>query len=650
MKYRSEIDGLRAIAVVPVILFHAGFEILGGGFVGVDIFFVISGYLITSIILEEVESEKFNFAKFYERRARRILPALFLVMLFCIPFAWFWMLPSQLKDFSQSLVAVTFFLSNILFFLESGYFSESSEEKPLLHTWSLAVEEQYYLIFPLLIIIAWRFGRANTFRLVVFLSIVSFYLSEFHLRYFSSANFYLAPSRAWEIFSGSLSAFLVLRSGIRKSDIFSVIGITLILISMLMYNSDTRFPSIFTVVPVVGTVLILICADQGTVVASILSNRILVWIGLISYSAYLWHQPLFAFTRISFQGNPPAVLMGLMSLISILLAYLSWKFVEAPFRDRQRVSSVHILCFSLLGMLLFAFLGFLGHYKQGFSERMSYESEDLRLNAIAAQWDFSGYPAHDLIKDAGHGYYSIGEVSDDNSSIVFVGDSHALQYWYPLAEYVKSDEEKFSDKNIFLSGSFSVDDYESIDDFYLPTNTKRVVLSYFWSLRLNNSSVNTFIRCCGNGPGGVVGENYVALPDNELELRFLKIENFVNEMRNREIEVTLIMDNPFGEELDAKSLLDVQRGFGIRLTPNAGAYIELSLEEAKRRREPSHSKLLEIASSSGASVIDPFLFLCSNDYCEKFGSDFGYLRYKDYDHLSFEATLRDAGYIFEILE
>ena len=166
MKYRREIDGLRALAVVPVILFHAGFETFSGGFVGVDVFFVISGYLITTIILSELEQGKFSIGNFYERRTRRVIPMLFLVMLCCIPFAWFWLLPGDMIDFSQSLVAVSFFVSNILFWRESGYFDTAAELKPLLHTWSLAVEEQFYIIFPLFLIMFWRLGKRNIFILL----------------------------------------------------------------------------------------------------------------------------------------------------------------------------------------------------------------------------------------------------------------------------------------------------------------------------------------------------------------------------------------------------------------------------------------------------------------------------------------------------
>ena len=173
MKYRREIDGLRAFAILPVILFHAGFQTFSGGFVGVDIFFVISGYLITTIIVAEKEAKTFTILNFYERRARRILPALFFVMFTCLPFAWFWLIPEDLKKFSDSLIAVTGFSSNILFWQSSGYFETSSELKPLLHTWSLAVEEQYYLFFPVFLILTWRLGKRLILFLLIFLAIIT---------------------------------------------------------------------------------------------------------------------------------------------------------------------------------------------------------------------------------------------------------------------------------------------------------------------------------------------------------------------------------------------------------------------------------------------------------------------------------------------
>lgn len=290
MKYRPEIDGLRAVAVLPVILFHAGLGLFAGGFVGVDVFFVISGYLITTILLTEIEEDRFSLWTFYERRARRILPALFVVLLACLPFAWVWMLPEQLEAFGKSLVAVMLFGSNILFWRETGYFAPAAEEKPLLHTWSLAVEEQYYLVVPLILMVGLRrFGRNPTFWGLVILSLVSLALCEIGRRSHPSAAFYLAPTRAWELLAGSLCAFIQRHDGRqRRSQVLSGLGLGLICASVLAFDGQTPFPSLYALVPVLGTVLIILFATADTLAGRILTLRGFVGIGLISYSAYLW--------------------------------------------------------------------------------------------------------------------------------------------------------------------------------------------------------------------------------------------------------------------------------------------------------------------------------------------------------------------------
>ena len=228
MKYRAEIDGLRALAVLPVILFHAGFDQFKGGFVGVDVFFVISGYLITTIIISEMAEDKFDIINFYERRARRILPALFFIMAACVPFAWLWLAPNDLKDFGQSLVAVSTFSSNILFWLESGYFDTASELKPLLHTWSLALEEQYYIFFPIFLLLTWKFGVT---WILIFLSIIFFIslgIAQWGAYNSASANFYLLPTRGWELLIGVFAAFYLKHNSHLKShslnQLFSLIG------------------------------------------------------------------------------------------------------------------------------------------------------------------------------------------------------------------------------------------------------------------------------------------------------------------------------------------------------------------------------------------------------------------------------------------
>lgn len=382
MQYRREIDGLRAIAVVPVILFHAQFSIFSGGYVGVDVFFVISGYLITSILISELEQGNFSIVRFYERRARRILPALFAVMFACLPFAYMWMLPAQLRDFAQSLVAVVFFASNILFWRQDGYFAAAAELQPLLHTWSLAVEEQYYLLFPIFLSWVWRFGRNRVLWSVIAVAAVSLLLAEWAWRNMPSANFYLVPTRAWELLAGSICAFMAVGKPQRSSNLLSAVGLGLIVFAMFAYDEGTPFPSVYALVPVLGTALIILFAAQGTWVARLLSLRAFVGIGLISYSAYLWHQPLFAFARLRSLTEPSQTLMAALVVASLLLAWATWYWVEQAFRKRGNpllmtrrgifygcgVSSISIL---LLSVIL---LKTPGYIESSHPEKFSYAS------------------------------------------------------------------------------------------------------------------------------------------------------------------------------------------------------------------------------------------------------------------------------------
>jgi len=333
MQYRSDIDGLRAVAVVPVILFHAGFAGFEGGFVGVDVFFVISGYLITGILIGELATGTFSIARFYERRARRILPALFVVMAACLPFAWLWMLPSQMKEFGQSIVATLLFSSNVLFWRQDDYFSASAELQPLLHTWSLSVEEQFYLIFPILLLVLWRFGRRQALISLVILAVLSFLVSEWASHRLPTANFFLAPMRAWELLAGAICAMVSARRPFGSSSVLSIAGLAMIIGAILVFDGDTPFPGVYALVPVTGAALILLFAGHDSLTARLLSRAPLVGLGLISYSAYLWHQPLFAFARIRSLTEPEPALMAALSGLSIVLAYLTWRFVERPFRS-----------------------------------------------------------------------------------------------------------------------------------------------------------------------------------------------------------------------------------------------------------------------------------------------------------------------------
>lgn len=345
MKYRPEIDGLRTVAVIPVILFHAGFSTFSGGFVGVDVFFVISGYLITTIILSEMEQGTFSIANFYERRARRIVPALFLIMLISMLFAWFWLLPSDMKDFSQSLVAVSLFSSNILFWLETDYYAADSELTPLLHTWSLAIEEQYYLLFPLFLMLMWRFRKRWIFGSFLLIAGISLTTAQWGAQHKPTATFYLLPTRGWELAIGAGIAFCFLyrTEAMRRllshkllDEILAAIGLLMIGYAIFAYDKNTPFPSSYALVPTIGAMLIIVFSSSRTMVGKLLSTKPMVAVGLISYSAYLWHQPMFAFIRyMSFPEPSVLIFLGLI-IFTFLFSFLSWKFIEKPFRKKAK--------------------------------------------------------------------------------------------------------------------------------------------------------------------------------------------------------------------------------------------------------------------------------------------------------------------------
>ena len=431
MKYRAEINGLRAVAVVPVILFHAGFDLFSGGFVGVDVFFVVSGYLITSILIEDIENKRFSIVNFYERRARRILPALFFIMLVCVPFAWKWMLPSQMIDFSKSLIAVSLFSSNILFWKEWGYFNDFTDEKPLLHTWSLAVEEQYYIIFPIFLILAWRFGKNKVFWMIIVMAAISLMLCEWGWRNHSMANFYLAPTRAWELLIGSIAAFIVQKRGVQVNNFLSLIGLTAIIFSIFAYDKSTPFPSLYALVPVLGTVLLVLFGEKETLVAKILSTKVFVGLGLISYSAYLWHQPLFAFARLRMTDEPSLFLMLSLSILSLIFAVFTWKFIEKPCRNIFVVDRNKILIFSIIGFVITILLGTVGYINEGFYGRFKNPDQIKILEIIDNKQKQGMYVERDYTSHSKNNSYW---TENGKPKVLIIGDSYSQDLFNALKE------------------------------------------------------------------------------------------------------------------------------------------------------------------------------------------------------------------------
>lgn len=436
MDYRREIDGLRSLAVLPVLLFHAGTPGFGGGFVGVDIFFVISGFLITSIILAEKEAGRFTIGRFYERRARRILPALFLVMFACLPFAWLWLMPADMHSFSQSVVAVLFFASNLLFWQSGGYFGAASELNPLLHTWSLAVEEQYYLFFPIFILVAWRWGRRWMVWTLIVAAVVSLALAHWGAYNKPNSAFYLLPTRGWELLIGVFIAFHLAHASRRQPSAGeaqwgSLAGLALIVVSVLALDKTTPFPSLYALLPTVGAGLIILYASPETWVGRWLGSRLLVGIGLVSYSAYLWHQPLLAFARYRSPVEPALGLMLALIGLSLLLAFLSWKYVEAPFRRKQIGKWPALALASAAAAVLLAF-GWVGSRTDGYVERFPELAPYLRDGAWSDRYSAD---ADCLRKFKGDHYCRVTHAERDVTDAL-IGDSHSNHFHPGLEAYL----------------------------------------------------------------------------------------------------------------------------------------------------------------------------------------------------------------------
>ncbi|WP_417536680.1 acyltransferase family protein [Methylophaga sp.] len=440
MKYRPEIDGLRAIAVVPVVLFHAGFSLFPGGFVGVDIFFVISGYLISSIIYKEMDEGVFSAGKFYERRAKRLLPALFVVLFACIPFAYLWQLPNEFSAFSKSIISVVTFTSNILFWLESGYFSEAAELKPLLHTWSLAIEEQFYIVFPLVLFILHRFCRAWLAMIIGASVIASFSLAWYSSTVFPDANFYLLPTRAWELGAGILISFGMRRNvwgwSEKSREFASLIGLGMIFAALIFFDEDMPLPGGGTLLPVLGTALVILTSDKNTLVGRLLSLRLLVRVGLISYSAYLWHQPIFAFARIRLYENVPDWVYGILIVTTFTLAWISWRFVEKPVREECFMPRQIVLAVSFFALVGAGTVGVGGLFISSSTLRVPEQVTQLaawRSSISPVRDDCHSTPGHFIEPE---GACSLG--GGGATPIYLWGDSHGVELSWELAKALQS--------------------------------------------------------------------------------------------------------------------------------------------------------------------------------------------------------------------
>ncbi len=427
MKYRPEIDGLRAVAVLSVMFAHANLPFMGGGFIGVDVFFVITGYLITTIILDERTKGRFSLIGFYERRARRILPALFFVLLCTVPAAWIWLLPDAYEAFSKSLVTATLSVSNIYFLRKTDYFAPDSADVPLLHTWSLGVEEQFYLLFPLLFLLPLKIK--TIFRIVLTLAVASLIASDVGSWYFPSANYYLLPTRAWETLAGAICAFYGSGRARPLNGPAALAGIAMVLAAILLFDPTTRTPSLITLLPVLGACIFLLFASSETFAGSILSLSPLVWMGRISFSVYLWHQPVFAFWRIRSIEPPSTWVMCCLIVLVLMLSALSWRFVEQPFR-RGGIGLRRLIGATVAFALVLTSFGIWGALKDGLPFRLS---PDVQNFVERTTW------TDHCLAQAQDGYMSVPDPectfnAEAATSYALWGDSIAASFASSLSE------------------------------------------------------------------------------------------------------------------------------------------------------------------------------------------------------------------------
>lgn len=491
MNYRAEIDGLRAIAIIPVIFFHAGFSLFSGGFVGVDVFFVISGYLITTIILSDMKKGDFSFLKFYEKRARRIFPALFLVMFVSLPFAWLWLLPEDLKSFSRSLYFVAAFCSNILFWKTSGYFDGDAELKPLLHTWSLGVEEQYYLVFPLLILFLSRMNKRLISFAIAGMLLLSLYAANLKISDNPMSAFYFLPYRAWELLMGALIASAPLFNKPKQNDLInqiaSAIGLIFVFISVFFLDKNTPYPSYFTLLPVAGAGLLIGFAKPNTWAHYFLTSKLFIAVGLISYSAYLWHQPIFAFARHYWGNDLPLTALCALVVLVFGLSYFSWKHIERPFRSKEKFSTRRFTALSIACLIVLSAIGATGDIKDGMPSRFSYKEKYLGDIGQAPYYQYAKqhfFPCtpNNLAKQALM-WNDIPRCMQSKENLpidlILLGDSHAEHLFIGLSEALTNSNIVYYAKA--SPALISNPEYKEIfEEIIRNSNARTVVLSMYW--------------------------------------------------------------------------------------------------------------------------------------------------------------------------
>jgi peptidoglycan/LPS O-acetylase OafA/YrhL len=634
-RYRPDIDGLRALAILPVVLFHARIPGFPGGYVGVDVFFVISGFLIAGIIADDIDRDRFSIIRFYERRARRILPALFTIVAVSFAIAWLIALPEPFAEFSRSAAATAVFASNFYFWETTNYFSVAAEYRPLLHTWSLAIEEQFYIFFPWFLVVVLRWHRSQLGIAIACVFAISLIGSIYGSRTSPVAAFYLLPSRAWELLCGAALALNLVPaiSGAVLRQIAATSGLGMVLLAVFLFDAETQFPGFAALLPCLGTALIIHAgSDAQTWVSRALSAKALVFLGLISYSLYLWHWPILAFLR---QGYgtvhlPLSIASAAISL-SVVLAIVSWRYVERPFRTPGQIRRTGILAFAGSGTVAVVAVGLTVHAFNGMPWRIDATTRTI----AAAAADRQQIRQSCMSKLPSDGLCIIGRAGV-RPSVLLWGDSHAGALMPALdvaldasglAGYVASHSACAPLLGVRRTDSYDpwscVRFNEALVEFVdaQAAELDSVILAGRWAL---NVSGNRATGESGTTPklASLDGDDDTEQDNATLFGRGL--EALVNHLRSRSLRVIILGGVP---EIgwDVPSLLASRLHLGLPL-PDAP-----TLEDTTKRNELANTLLENIASKQGIELIPLAPLLCRPD-CLILESN--QALYSDDDHLS----------------
>jgi peptidoglycan/LPS O-acetylase OafA/YrhL len=529
LKYRPDIDGLRAIAVIFVLLFHAFPEFLPGGFIGVDVFFVISGFLISEIIFRNLESGHFSFFEFYSKRIRRIFPALILVLLSCYAFGWFALFASEYKLLGKHIAGGATFISNYLYLNEAGYFDIAAEKKPLLHLWSLGVEEQFYIFWPLFMYLAWK--RKLNLIAILFIVGTSFYLNIRGMAVNPDATFYSSKVRFWELCSGSVLAYFSVfkipelsdyqmdcrfsRSHPIKNKYFQCVlksipiygpylGVALIFTGAITFSKNLAYPGYWALIPVAGTILLLLGGNDSFINRSLLSKKWLVWIGLISYPLYLWHWPILSFARIVKNQSLSIPERVFALILSIILAWLTYQFVEKFFRANKNLNKKVLFLSSL--MVLVGVTGFYTFKKNGLDFRIQ---GDQFHEQVMNQFEWGPISQTSCVaKYSITSEFDYCNLTNPNAdpTAALIGDSHANHFFPGLSKHFEAQGGNLLNTGrggcapFFFNGRDSKPEIWQLDSASTSQDAECMLATQrMYSYVLNNPHIKTVFMAFGYG-------------------------------------------------------------------------------------------------------------------------------------------------------